>query len=296
MRRWLCLLSLLFLGGIPAVAGTAEPEGPATGRNLVVVFDLRDPSGGGEAAVEYLFGRLLRPGDRLIIRSPQRFYSFSAATLAGPRGKLIDDMKEKLRSDISRASQDYRQAIEEMTGIVRGIENNVIGTVSDSESASLRSLFMRYGQCLSLLRQIGRTSSASLREMADFFGDRSGRHHVIMVVERKTRPVPNRDTMNLLKDSPIFMMQANALFTTDNPNPPFDVAAVGERYRQAPLKFHFLYVKPKGDSTTGDVFEESGDLYAAFRRLAETTGGVSDTAAEPLAGLMTVAETLDRGD
>ena len=96
-RRWLCLLSLFFLGGIPTVATAAEPQGPASGRNLVVVFDLRDSSGGVAAAVEYLFDHLLQPGDRLIIRSPQRFYSFSAATLAGPKGKLIADMQEKMQ-------------------------------------------------------------------------------------------------------------------------------------------------------------------------------------------------------
>ncbi len=292
MPRFLRTLLFLILSALPLAAEKPVSPGSGERRNLVVYFAFRDSSCGLEAAVDYVFRELLRPGDQLVIHSPERFYGFSAATLAGPKDELIAKMQSRIRRDVARAANEPREILREMRELVAGIGAMVIGEVSDSTQVSLRNRFMSYGQALANLRQLRPLDRARLEGLAAPFRDQEGENHLVLLVEQENRPVPSRETMKALAD-PVFAMQANALFFTDNLLPPFDVDALAGFFRQVPVKLHFLYVKTKGEFATGETFEDSSDLYAAFSRIAALTGGVCDTGSEPLAGLQALRKVLN---
>jgi hypothetical protein len=292
MRRRFSAILFLAILIVLASVGSGVLQAADSQRNFVVFFEFFDNSSGVEAALKNIFDDMLGPDDLLIIYSPVRLYSFSKTTLARPKAELISMMKEKLRGDISKAAQNYKQVIKDMEGIVRLIENIVLGTGPADEEGDLSNLFMRYSQGLVNLQQLRKVNEPALRQIAGLFRDQRGQNHIVLLFEREIRPVPNRDALNQLRDSPVFAMRANELFASDNLKAPFDTDAIGELFKQVPLTLHFLYVKSNSNFTTTTIFENSGDMYAAFSKIAKTTGGVCDTIAEPAAGLKSVMTVL----
>jgi hypothetical protein len=292
MRRRLAYILFLATLIILASVGSGVLQAADSQRNFVVFFEFLDNSSGVEDALKYIFNDMLGPDDQLIIYSPVRLYSFSKTTLARPKAELISMMKEKLRGDISQAAQNYKQVIKDMEGIVRIIENKMLGIGPADEEGDLSNLFMRYSQGLVNLQQLRKVNEPALRQIAGLFRNQRGQNHIVLLFEREFRPIPNRDALNQLRDIPVFAMRANELFASDNLKAPFNADAIGELFMQAPLTLHFLYIKSNSSLTAGDTFENSGDMYAVFSKLAKTTGGIGDTVAEPVAGLKSLMAAL----
>jgi len=283
----LTVISLTFL----ALAGSSPL--PAAGpRNLVVFFEFLESANGVEDAVEFIFNKMLGPSDQLIIQSPARVYGFSPKTLARPKAELIAMMQEKLRGDISRSGQNYKQVIKDMETAVRNLEDFVVGEYAGSggvpETRDMTELFNPYRQGLANLSQLRMVNDASLRQLSAAFRGQKGENHIIVLFEREFRPVPKREALNVLADMPKFAFLANELFLTGETKEPFAVAALADYYKQIPLTQHFIYVTSKSTSSSGNLLESSSDIYAAFSKLAEATGGICTTIAEPMAGLESV--------
>lgn len=287
-------VSILFLATLIVLAsvGSGILQAADSQRNFVVFFEFLDNSSGVEDALKYIFNDMLGPDDLLIIYSPVRLYSFSKTTLARPKAELIAMMKDKLRGDTSQAAQNYKQVIKDMEGVVRNIETKVLGIGPADNESDLSNLFMRYSQGLGDLQQLRKVNETALRQTAGLFRNQRGQNHIVLLFEREFRPIPNRDALNQLRDIPVFAMRANELFASDNLKAPVDADAIGELFKQVPLTLHFLYIKSKSDSTSGATFENSGDMYAVFSKIAKTTGGVCDTIAEPAAGLKSIMAVL----
>ncbi len=284
----LMVISLSFL----IVTGSSQL--PAAGpRNLVVFFEFLENANGVEEAVEFIFNKMVGPSDQLIIQSPARLYGFSPKTLARPKAELIAMMQEKLRGDISRAGQNYKQVIKDLETAVRNLEGFIMpmdvpadgGMMGTPETRDLTELFAFYRQGLENLNQLRLANDKSLRQLAAAFSGQKGENHIIVLFEREFRPVPRREAMNVLADMPKFAFQSNELFLTGNTKEPFDVAALADYYKQVPLTQHFIYVTSKSTASSGSLLENSSDIYSTFSKLAEASGGVCKTIAEPTAGL-----------
>ena len=290
------LVSIFFLATLIVLAsvGSGVLQAADSQRNFVVFFEFLDNSSGVDDALKYIFNDMLGPDDLLIIYSPVRLYSFSKTTLARPKAELIAMMKDKLRGDTSQAAQNYKQVIKDMEGVVRTIETKVLGIGPADDESDLSNLFMRYSQGLGDLQQLRKVNETALRQTAGLFRNQRGQNHIILLFEREFRPIPNRDALNQLRETPIFAMRANELFASDNLKAPVDADVIGELFKQVPLTLHFLYIKSKSNFSSGSTFENSGDMYAAFSKIAKTTGGVCDTIAEPTAGLKSIMAVLKK--
>ncbi|MDD8012541.1 MAG: hypothetical protein PHX05_03590 [Acidobacteriota bacterium] len=260
-------------------------------RNLIVYFEFLDNANGVEDAVEFIFNKMLRPGDQLIIQSPTRTYSFSPATLSQPKAGLIAMVQGKLRRDISRAGQGYKQVIHNLDAAAREIEELAYPSGAIDTNKDMNELFILYRQELANLNQLRKVKDASLRTLTAAFRGREGENHLIVLFEREFRPIPKREALNVLADVPKYAFQSNELFATGNPRQLFDVPALAAYFKQVPLAQHFIYVTSKNSLAGGNLFENSGDMYSAFSKLAEATGGVCKTTAEPMTGLEAVLKT-----
>lgn len=261
-------------------------------RNLVVFFDLHESTDGLEDAVEFIFNKMVGSNDQLIIRSPSGLYGFSRAKLAQPKAELIALMRDKLRSDITKSAQSYKQVISELELAVRNLEGFVLpsGVPSDGspETRDMSELFNFYRQGLANLTQLRKVNDASLRQLADAFRNQQGENHIVVLFEREYRPVPRREALNILADMPKFAFQANEMFLTGGVKESFDAAALAEYFRQVSLTQHFIYVTAKQTSATGNLLENSGDIYSVFSKIAKETGGSCLATAEPVDGLKAV--------
>lgn len=284
---------VLLLAALAAAAAPARPQAGAP-RNLVVYFEFLDNGNGVEEALAYIFERMLGPQDRLIIQSPARAYSFSRETLARPRTELIALMQEKLRNDIARTAQSYKQIIGDLDDAAREIEELAYPTGTVDTTKDMSELFILYRQALANLNQLRKINAASLRRLAGVFRGHKGENHVIILFEREFRPIPRREALNVLADTPRFAFQSNELFSTGNMKELFDVAALANDFNLVPLAQHFIYITSKNTSATGNLFENSGDIYAAFSKLAQATGGICRTITEPVAGLEEIVKSWEK--
>jgi hypothetical protein len=288
MTRRIVLLLLAVLAAAASPARPAPAANSAPARNLVVCFEFLDNANGVEEAVAYLFKHMLGPGDQLIILSPRRSYSFSRDTLAQPRAALIAMMQEKLRGDIARTSQNYKQVIGDLDAAAREIEELAYPTGTVDTNKDMNELFILYRQALTNLNQLRQVNEAALRRLAGVFSGHTGENHIIVLFEREFRPIPRREALNVLADTPRFAFQSNELFSTGNMKELFAVAPLAADFKRVPLAQHFIYITSKNTSATGSLFENSGDIYAAFSKLAHATGGICRTITEPVAGLEAV--------
>ncbi len=289
-RKALVAVLVIFLVLLAAVPPRLAAAGP---RNLIVFFDFRENVLGVENAVDFIFNKMLEPSDQLIIQSPARVYGFSAKTLAQPKAQLAAAMREKLRSDVSQASQFYKQTLSDLQTAARNIAVFAYPDLASDggglpETRDLGELFTFYRQGLDNLAQLRKVSDAALRQLTGAFKGQKGENHVIILFEREFRPVPRREALNALGDMPKFAFQANELFAIGSTADPFDTAALAEYFKQVPLAQHFVYVTSKAASASANQIENSGDLYAAFSKIAQATGGVTITTAEPQDGLKAV--------
>jgi hypothetical protein len=285
MTRRIVLILLTALAAAAAPARPAPAAKPAPPRNLIVFFEFLDNANGVEEAVEFVFERMIRPGDQLIIQSPTRTYGFSPATLAQPKAKLAALTGKRLRSDIARASTGYKQVVRDLETAAAEIAEHAYPTGTVDANKDMNELFIFYRQELGNLNQLRKVNADSLRRLVGTFSGHEGENHLIVLFEREFRPIPRREALNVLSEMPVFAVQANELFATGNMNEVFDIAAMTGHFLGVPLTLHFVYVTSKHISAGGNLFENSGDIYSAFSRLARDTGGVTVTRAEPQAGL-----------
>ena len=283
------VLALFLVLAAAAFPSRLTAAGP---RNVIVFFELRDDVAGVESAVETIFDKMLAPGDQLIIQSPARVYGFSAQTLARPKAELVAAINDKLRADITRAAQTYKQVIAELEIAARNIASLAYPDLESSggleEVRDMGELFNLYRQGLANLTVLRKANDSSLRQLAGAFRGQKGENHVIVLFEREFRPVPRREALNILADMPKIAFQANELFTIGTLKEPFDAAALSDFLKSVPLTLHFVYVTGKTTSATGNLLENSGDVYSAFSKAAQATGGVCETTAEPADGLKAV--------
>jgi hypothetical protein len=276
-----------------AVAVWAQPARlhAAAPRNVIVYFEFLDNANGVEEAVSFLFQRMLRPGDQLLVQSPAGTYGFSPENLERSKSGLASSLQDRLRGDISRSGQGYKQIIEDLNAAALEIAELAYPTGAADPLKDLGEVFILYRQGLANLRQLRQVSAASLHRLSGAFAGQKGENHVIVLFEREFRPVPRREALNALADMPVFAMKANEMFSATAPDPPFDVPALAAFFRSVPLTLHFVYVTSKNTTVAGNRFESSGDIYSAFSRLARATGGVCTATAEPGDGLAAVLKS-----
>ncbi len=284
----------LLLAALAAAAAPVRPAPagePSVPRNIIVYFEFLDNANGVEEAVSFLFRRMLRPGDQLIVQSPARTYGFSPASLERSKAELAFALQGRLRGDISRSGQGYKQVIHDLDAAALEIAELAYPTGVVDPNKDMGELFILYRQGLSNLRQLRQVSADSLRRLSGAFRGQKGENHVIVLFEREFRPIPRHEALNALADMPAFAMKANEMFSATELEPPFDVPALAAFFRDVPLSLSFVYVTSKNTTVTGNRFENSGDVYSAFSKLAQATGGVCTSTAEPRDGLEAVLKS-----
>jgi hypothetical protein len=275
------------------LALTAEGNAPkeeVASRNFVLLFEILDYSRELGDSLAFFFNEVLQPGDQLIIYTPARAYGFSKTTLAKPKRELITPMQEKLRSDTAAGSSGYKIIINDMKTQVTAIEGG--GTSTADAKAGIKDALTMYRQNLNNLEALRKVNETLLMQIINMFKTQQGKNHMVMIYQAEFRPIPNKETLTRLRDEQVISFEVTELFASEDQKPPLDAAKFIDVFTKTPITLHFIYVKPKDVPSLQNYKEHSADMFDVFSKIAQATGGIVETTANPQAGLKSLVKAI----
>ena len=250
--------------------------------NFMLVFEVMEYSSQLKEAVTYFFDKVFQQGDLLIINTPVKLHGFSPDKLAVPKKKLIADILKILKTDITQGYSRYRSVLEEMTRSVQELS----GESSSGRGRGAKSIIQSYlqnRQNLIALRGV-ENYEARLMNYSKIFRRTRGENHLLMFLQKTSRPIPDRDTMEVLRQKPSqYGFKAVDAFLGESYKINIDFQKIGIAFKYANVRFHFLYLKNKTlKARRGiDYVENFGDIYSIFSKIAGVTDGIKLTTAKP---------------
>jgi len=272
MKKLVMILLMLALSVCLFSAGKPDP---AKIRNYMLVFETTDYSSQLKDALNYFFKEVFQKGDQLIVFTPVRLYGYNPRKLTAPPKKLANDILKTLKSDISSGASRYRSTFKEMEIIAKELSEG---------SSNIEGVLQTYRENRNLLNQLTGNQEQKLMKYAGIFrAVKKGENHLVMFFQEKTRPIPDRKTMDGLRGNPKYGFKAAEILQGEmiKEEPNYDRVLAAFKY--AGLKFHFLYLKQKGAKVRRGVqyVENSGDFYSTFSKICKASGGVTLTSSQP---------------
>lgn len=258
-------------------AGLIAGENQQKQRSYMLVFDIIEYSPQLKEAVNHFFDKVLQPGDQLIVVTPGKMLGFSPQKLAAQKKALIPAILDQLKNDITMGSVKYRTTMEEMKRVVEQLSG-----VSSSDGLSAKEALVTYTQHRQSLGVLRQDLEGKLMKYVDIFRRVKGENHLLMIMEKEYRPIPDKKTMGRLRESPAISFSAAEAFIEENYKPAISLDRLIAGFKYANVRFHFLYLEGKSArSRRGvDYLENSGDIYEIFTKLTKATGGIKLTSAK----------------
>jgi hypothetical protein len=273
---------------------TEKKFSPQVTRNFVFIFSMYEYLPKINDILDYFFGEIFLPGDTLNVATPVKTYNLSSRAILEKiaPGEIEEKMKLLLRRDIQVSSGRYKALMQEL-------EYYALESEEDSEIGYMRTLRE--------LQQLRFVDLRKLEEFARYLKAREGQKHVFLFCQQEKIPLygesgsqtsptveiydPTRpEGMNLASQSYIRdILQSNA----------FNTESIKNLFADSSISAHFLYItKPVADSIDitrmgsqqGLRYREiTEDVFNAFLRIAEDTGGIVDSSANASAAFKKAA-------
>lgn len=279
MKKLICVTVVLvmFLLTILSLAASDKPK------NIMLLFDLKDYNKEIDSTIDLFFKKILGPRDHLIIMTPaNKIYSYSSKILSESGPKIIQEVKNNVKKHASVLGADYRNIYTQMLNTVNEIREN-------RGSQDVKNLIAAYENNRKELIRTRRVNEQLLLEFSDVFarskkitGDTE--NQIYLFFQKEYRPIPDGDTMNILRENMEISFQAVEVFLAERSKMDFASDQVAEELRNGGVIFNFIYISPK-EIPTGryQLIDNSGDFYSAMSKIVDMTGGKIITTAQPKA-------------
>jgi len=291
-------------------ASVVRKDGPAevlpdTTRKFYMLFQLFEYHPKLSEAIHRLFNEVLLPGDSLYIQTPMRNYTLSAISFAQkPRDVLAKEMDEIVRRDITQGSLLYKSLVKELRRFVAAIggANSMAGNPEDSgdfaSEFGLEYNLTQYRESLSKMEAIRTIDPNKILGFANVLKSQPGRNFVFYVYQREFRPELNSMTVNELidanQDNQNVISELHDLFQVYHRNVSLDPTAIVNAYADSGADFNFLFMNKTPETIPGVVMrEQSEDMFKLFTRVAEATGGISDSSQNPAAAVKAASKASE---
>lgn len=267
---------------------------PQTDRHFFLFFEITEFNAKLEKALEYFIENVFLPGDELTVVTPLKTYRMKdETTKVLPKAEAIRQLKELLREDAWLGNSEYRNAMQDLEGLVRSLSGSLRGGMDVTESSGtsyegleLDDKLQHLAPLMDTLETLRRVEQKKLLDFAEFLKDKSGQKTVFLFYQREYVPkleaaaLQNMVTMN--QDSPQIQATLASYMDFYKRDISFDVDAVKQAFADSSIGIHFLYFTQPPALVPGIVMQEqSEDLYSAFSEMAQATGGLSTSSANP---------------
>ena len=254
---------------------------PEVSRYFVFIFSVYDYLPKINDILDYFFDEVYMPGDTLNILTPAKTYNLNPRAIADniPPQEIKERMKLVLRRDIRVSSGTYHT-------LMRDLEEYALET--DAEN---------YIRTMKELQQFRYVDLNAMEGLAAYLKAKEGQKHVFLLYQQENIPLigdfaemtsadveiynPTRpDGMNVASQSYITDMLQSITFDTEK---------IKNLFADSSIAAHFLYITKPVISRTDTERQGSQrglrhrditeDVYNAFLRIANDTGGIIESSA-----------------
>jgi VWFA-related protein len=281
----------------------ADWSTPNTARRFFMLFQFLDYNPQLADAIDFFFQSIMQPDDTLTIMTPLKRYDLSREALQTQTPeKLSRDLQTVVRKDTKLGAADYNSLLSDLRKIARSISSATGATsaMSGMEGTDTGSDFglefqlPRYKETLERLDELRMVNEKRFFSFAGQLKRMEGRKVVFFFYQREYRPEIEPRYLNLLisqyQDQPNILSAVQDLFTMYSRSDKMNDELLGQAFSDASTMFNFIFMDKEPEDVRGIVMrEQSEDVFNAFARVTEATGGVMDTSQNPSDGFENAA-------
>lgn len=266
---------------------------PYTQRRFYFLFQLSHYNPKLSEAINYFFTHVLIPGDTLEVMTLAKSYTLSPKALESiPKEKLAKDLVNIVQKDTKIGASEYRNLINDLKRIVRGIsgQTSTTGVESDaaSQSFSLPYLLPRYRDTLNKMESLRIVDEKKFLAFAAKLRRIEGQKNVFFFYQREFRPEIQPKVMNLLmsqyQDQPNIQGDLQDLMQHYHRHLMPNVDRIKQAFSDSSIFLNFIFMHKEPENVSGiQMVEQSEDIFEIFSQIAEATGGVVDSSQNPAA-------------
>ncbi|MBN2246791.1 MAG: hypothetical protein JW755_13215 [Candidatus Aminicenantes bacterium] len=290
---------------------------PKTNRNFYLLFEVTDYNEQLRQAIDYFVQYTMAPGDNLTIVTPMKTYKLRGDAIRyKPREDIADQFVGLLRKDTLQGNSTYRNVIDEMKALASALsrsfqENSQVSqdqletdysdqliTTGEFRNRSIDEQLMMYETLLNKLENLRSIDQKKLLDFADHLKGTEGQKYVYVFYQNEFIPQIQTRILNQylsrFQDRPNIQQTISNLFEFYRRDINIDVSHVKQAYADASISIHFLFLTAVPLPVPGvQMFEQSEDIFSAFREMALATGGYIESSANPEALFQNAVEATD---
>jgi len=261
---------------------------PEVSRNFVLLFEIHEYFPNIGKAVEYFFTDVFQPGDTLKIVTPFKTYKFNNKALEMfTRKEIATNLKKQLRKDIKTSSAVYRSLVKDLENIMTFNKSAQEG--KDDPKGMVR---MMYSNILTRLRNLRYIDEKRLLDFAGFLKEMEGQKHVFFFHQKLIVPLLKFSQDIQIEDLEDFdaylsfdVEKARMIFSDTSISTHFIFFTktsgldVDTKDGISVTSSHLLDTRPIDTGTYIEMQDLSGNLFNAFKEIAQATGGTVDSSA-----------------
>ncbi|MBN2206568.1 MAG: hypothetical protein JW742_04120, partial [Candidatus Aminicenantes bacterium] len=275
---------------------------PKTGRNFYLFFELAEVDPRLAEALEFFVWNVLLPGDGLTLITPVKTYRMKPESIdVLPKPKLVEQLTGLVRRDVVVGHAEYRDAVDELAAMAKTLASAIsmnaehgdtldfsgAGLSGHLDGLSLEDLLARYLVLLEKLQSLRRLDEKTFHGFAETLKSQEGRKYVYLFYQQEFLPLIEPrilyQYMDLHQGQPAVLTMLSDIAHFAVSSAPLDVAAAEAAYADASTAVHFMFLTRRPEDRPNVRFEERGaDLFAPFREMAEATGGLAQSSANPV--------------
>lgn len=254
---------------------------PYSGRFFYFIFQMYENHPRILDALDYFFSDIYVPEDQLVVMTPLKVYELNKELVANsPKDTVVEYIQKTIRGDTLKAAQQYNSL---MKDLVRNAQGVARGDVTSS--------LPQYRQNLMKLEQVTAQDERRLVGFASQLKRLDGQKNVFYFCQSeyrpKLRPMILSSLLEANQDVPNIYGELQELFTFYTKESNLDVERITQIFADSSILFNFIYInrRPEGGSGNVQMEEQSEDVFEAFSKIAEATGGAVENSQNPAAAL-----------
>ncbi|MBN1272516.1 MAG: VWA domain-containing protein [Candidatus Aminicenantes bacterium] len=269
---------------------------PRVKRNFHLLFQITEFNPKISEAINHFFKEIFMPGDSVEVQTPMRTYGMPPDIVnKKSREEIAQDLVKIIRKDTKIGGSYYRNLIVDLKKMVRGISQSAgmeTSSMADMESDSTQSMFgmeqllPSYKETLQKLDELRVVEQKKILQFAERLKMQRGEKIVFFFYQREFRPeiqsrVLNR-LMSLNQDNPHVMGGLQDLFQFYGRRDTYEVEKLQKAFADSSILFSFIFMNKEPENISGITMrEQSEDVFEAFNKITETTGGIVDNSQNP---------------